>query len=393
MCAVGVPVPGASWRIAMNQSVLSNSPHSQNNFDLVRLFAAIQVVIAHVIRFMPGLRNDGLTDALSLFPGVPIFFFISGFLISGSWQRNPNIAAYTAGRALRIFPALWVAVCFSFLLLLVFYPAPMQDNAGTAAVWMLMQLSFLQSWNPEFLRAYGTGLVNPALWTIPVELAFYVTLPLLYWLGMRLGKLRAVLVAAAVVSFVIFYFAINVLHPDDANVALLRKVLTVSPASFIVWLWMFLLGVFAQLEFSWLKGVVAGRFPLFAVVALMVGALSLGIDAPPWLHLPGNEIGLLNALTICAASLSFAYSYPGLAQRWLKGFDLSYGMYLFHMPVVNALIAAGIVGIAGGAIAMLTTFVCAMLSWTLIERVALRHKSRFQKMLATLLRLPAKVAL
>jgi peptidoglycan/LPS O-acetylase OafA/YrhL len=356
--------------------------HSRNNFDLVRLFAAAQVVVVHVVGVMPGLRNDPLLLALSLFPGVPIFFFISGFLIGGSWRRNPSVAAYAAGRALRIFPALWVAGLFTLTMLLLFYTEPMRDNAGTAAFWVLTQFSFLQSWNPQFLRGYGYGVANPVLWTIPVELSFYVVLPLLCLLGLRLRRLRGVLAAAAVLSFVVFYLVINRLDPVDPDVALLRKVFTVSPASFVTWLWMFLLGALAQLEFGRLRQIVSNRFPLFAAIALGVGALSLVVDAPPWLHLPGNEIGLVNALTTSAACLSFAYSYPGLAQRWLRGFDLSYGIYLFHMPIVNALMASGVVGLPGAAIVGAGTLVCAWLSWTQIERRALGHKKRLEAFLS-----------
>jgi peptidoglycan/LPS O-acetylase OafA/YrhL len=366
---------------------------NHNNFDLVRLIAALQVVVIHVIHEMPGLQNDFLVKALSLFPGVPIFFFISGYLIGGSWQRNPHLASYISNRALRIFPALWVAVFFSLVMLIVFYATPMRENIGTSLMWLVMQVTFLQSWNPPFLRGYGTGLVNPALWTIPVELSFYVVLPLLYMLGERLRRLRLVLWGAATLSFVIFYFVINQLDPANPSQTLARKVLTVSPASFVTWLWMFLIGVLAQAEGERLRSLVRGRFPLFAVIAVAVGSLSLWVDIPPFLHLPGNEIGLLNALTLSAACLSFAYSYSGLAQRWLRGFDLSYGIYLFHMPIVNALIMANVVGWWGGVSVMVGTLTCAFLSWTFVERVALRHKSRVQEVLTNRFRLPAKVVL
>lgn len=366
---------------------------SQNNFDMVRLFAALQVVLVHVLYEMPGLYNGLLVKTLSLFPGVPIFFFISGYLIGGSWQRNPNLASYISSRALRIFPALWVAVLFTLVMLLVFYAVPLSQNMGTAVMWLVMQLTFLQSWNPEFLRGYGIGVANAALWTIPVELSFYVVLPLLYMLGQRLRRPRLVLWAGAALSFVIFYLVINHLDSSDARQNLVRKVFTLSPASFITWLWMFLIGVLAQFEGERVRAIVRDRFPLFGGLALAVGLLSQWVDFPPFLHLPGNEVGLLNALTLSAACLSFAYSYAGLAHRWLRGFDLSYGIYLFHIPIMNALIMAGVVGLQGGALVFVGTLICAFLSWTLVERVALRHKSRFQEILISRFRLPTKVAL
>lgn len=363
------------------QPLPASADHSRNNFDLVRLFAAVQVVVVHLVSMMPGLRDEPLLRALSLFPGVPIFFFISGFLISGSWLRNQDAAAYVAARALRIFPALWVSCLFTLGLLLWLYPGPMRDNATAAAAWMMMQMSFLQSWNPEFLRGYGSGVANPVLWTIPVELSFYVVLPLLMMLGQKLRRPRGVLLGAAAASFAVFHVVINCIDPSDPSLGLLRKVLFVSPASFVTWLWMFLLGALAQSAFRRLRPLVADQSLAWGGLALAVGALSLVFDLPPWLHLPGNQIGLLNALTLGAACLSFAYSWPGLAARCLRGHDLSYGIYLFHMPIANALIATGIVGLLGAAITCAGTLVMAFLSWTCVERRALKHKKRVQAML------------
>ncbi|MFT3719908.1 acyltransferase family protein [Pseudorhodoferax sp.] len=352
--------------------------HSHNNFDLVRLFAATQVVLVHVVSWMPDLRHDGWLRVLSLFPGVPIFFFISGFLIGGSWRRNPNAPAYVASRVLRIFPALWVACLFNLVLLLLLFTGPLLDNLGTVVGWMAMQLSFLQSWNPPFLRTYGMGVANPVLWTIPVELAFYVVLPVLWVLGQRLARPRTVLLGTAGLSLLLCWWATDWLSPHDPHVEMLRKVMTVSPVSFVSWLWMFLLGVLAQLEFERLRPWVAGRAGRFLALAAAVGGLSLVVDLPPLLHLPGNEIGVLNALANGLACLAFAYSYPGLAARWLRGYDVSYGVYLYHMPICNALIVLGWAGWQGGALVLAGTAVCAVLSWVLVERRALALKGRLQ---------------
>ena len=80
-------------------------PHL-NNFDLLRLFAASQVAFIHVgdelhIEFSGWLL--GFRQFLDYFPGVPIFFVISGFLISASLDRNPNLRNYAINRCLRTF--------------------------------------------------------------------------------------------------------------------------------------------------------------------------------------------------------------------------------------------------------------------------------------------------
>jgi peptidoglycan/LPS O-acetylase OafA/YrhL len=51
-----------------------------NNFDLIRLAAAAQVAVLHVTAYLsPDFNESALGRLLEAFPGVPIFFFISGF--------------------------------------------------------------------------------------------------------------------------------------------------------------------------------------------------------------------------------------------------------------------------------------------------------------------------
>ncbi len=53
-------------------------------------------------------------------------------------------------------------------------------RSTTFWAWLAGQVSFLQFFNPEQFRGFGIGVANGALWTITVELQFYVFIPLLY---------------------------------------------------------------------------------------------------------------------------------------------------------------------------------------------------------------------
>lgn len=59
----------------------------QNNFDLLRLVAATQVALLHGMDHL-GVPHNPVTQVLAWLPGVPAFFFISGFLISASKGRQ-----------------------------------------------------------------------------------------------------------------------------------------------------------------------------------------------------------------------------------------------------------------------------------------------------------------
>ena len=120
-------------------------------------------------------------DALMMLPGVPVFFVISGFLIAKSYEKNPaDLAGYFWRRGLRIFPALWVCLIFTLVV-----SAPSDFLARTSCLsktffaWLAGQVSFFQFYNPEHFRGFGIGVANGALWTITVELQFYVFVPIL----------------------------------------------------------------------------------------------------------------------------------------------------------------------------------------------------------------------
>src|SRR5689334_19790981 len=80
-----------------------------NNFDLLRILAATQVLVVHSARHL-GLAKPPWWWLLEAFPGVPIFFAISGFLIAASYERSSTLRNYARNRFLRICPGLWCCV-------------------------------------------------------------------------------------------------------------------------------------------------------------------------------------------------------------------------------------------------------------------------------------------
>src|SRR5690348_4770379 len=94
-----------------------------NNFDAVRLLAALSVVFSHSFLIAEGseasewfVRVTGNQCVLGLV-GVFVFFIISGYLVTESWCRNPLPAGFALRRALRIYPGLLVNVLVCALLI------------------------------------------------------------------------------------------------------------------------------------------------------------------------------------------------------------------------------------------------------------------------------------
>jgi peptidoglycan/LPS O-acetylase OafA/YrhL len=332
----------------------------RNNFDLLRLIAALQVAVVHGLHHL--LHAPRAVEAIiNTVPGVPVFFVISGFLISRSYERS-DLRTFTVNRVLRIYPALWVNVVVSILFAASVFTIVASYTQISA--WLLAQFTILQFYNPDWLRGFGVGVLNGSLWSIPVELQFYIALPILYWLGWigHEKRFRVLLVASFVVytAFMFWDTRHRVIYSRMAGV-------TVVP-----YLFLFLLGVAAQRHFARLRPVLAGKALYW--IGGYAGASLLAYRAG--LNASGNLLNPALVLIMTGMILSCAYTCPSLADRMLRRNDISYGLYIYHMPVFNGFIAFGLTGTITGLVGALAVAVaCAALSWFLIERHALKLKS------------------
>jgi peptidoglycan/LPS O-acetylase OafA/YrhL len=337
---------------------------TRNNFDLVRLFAAYEVVIVHAGRCLQVLPERVL-HCFEFFAGVPIFFFISGFLISASWERNPKLSNFARNRFLRICPALWTAFAFSLVLIVSLGSVHVGEHIGTLLLWALAQTTFLQSWNPQFLRAWGIGVANGALWTIPVEMSFYAAIPILYFLGRRFKAIDILVVVVAGLSFGLQYWTqLTSALPSE----FVRKAIFITP---LPWVGMFCVGIFAQRHIAKIYPLVAGRLPQFLVAYLAVAIVSSFVPGYPLIGSAGNSIALLSYGLLCATVLAAAYTGRDTAERLLHRNDISYGVYVYHLPCINAAMAIGLPGVAAFACVLVAVPALAVLSWHYIERPCL----------------------
>ena len=347
---------------------------SENNFDLIRLVAALEVAVRHCYVHLVSERLPAwLEYPLSLVPGVPIFFFLSGYLISRAWERSPSTSDYFRNRALRLFPALWACVALSVVILFASgYLATVQWSPLGITAWIACQGTVVQFWNPGFLREFGTGAVNGSLWSISVEIQFYVATCVAYTLLRRLSPVRITIalavLAAAFSLFNVFGGLIEEQLVTLPRGELLQKAYKVT---LLPWFFMFLLGAVAQRTSGlFVPALIQYRW---SVVAMYVGALLLDFHA--WGMPTGNEIPAYLVPLMGCMVLTAAYWRPGIAERLLRRNDISYGVYIHHMPLVNLLLYLGPTGPVGSFwLALTGTLAFATLSWRFVERPFLRRK-------------------
>lgn len=315
---------------------------SGNNFDAIRLVAALHVMFIH------SLDHFGFSSAATAilpFPSVPIFFFISGYLVAASYSTSTGIRNYAEKRIARICPCLWVGTAITALSIFAFYPI----GSGQLLLWAIAQMTGATFWNPDFLRGYGVGVVNGSMWALVVELALYALIPLLTML-----RSRALLILG-LASFA----CLGVMGTLPWNLA--HKLLFVSP---LPWAGMFIAGLLVQRH----RIRTAGMAPFFVFVFVGVCALSAAYPIPGLLRFEPLAFGLVNFLLLAAAIMALAHSKV----RIRLPVDLSFGLFFYHMPVVNALIEQGLSGTSGLLLAVPISITLAIASAYLVERPALR---------------------
>ena len=151
----------------------------------IRAVAALLVVATHAA-YTTGKYTHGYVGLLysRLEIGVPIFFVLSGFLLFRPWVRaaatggpDPSVRRYAWHRVRRIMPAYAVTVLAAFALYHFHEAGP---NPGHTWIGLLRNLTLTQLYTDNYDYGYlHQGLTQ--MWSLAVEVSFYVALPLLSW--------------------------------------------------------------------------------------------------------------------------------------------------------------------------------------------------------------------
>ncbi|MDN3920473.1 acyltransferase family protein [Roseateles violae] len=337
-----------------------------NNFNLIRLIAAGAVVLGHSFVLSSGtVRSDPLWRLVGMEIGtvaVDVFFVISGFLVTASLLGRDSLVDFFWGRALRIFPGLWL------MLLLCVFVLGVGMSTLSAAQYLadprtyryLLKCATLLG-GVEF-RLPGLfesnpyhGAVNGSLWSMPYEIKMYLGLALI-WAGASLlnRRWRQRWLAAAAVLAVIA----AVLHAllDGGQGGVWRN--------HFVWL----AGMFASGAAAYLL-----RARIVLSTRLLFGGLALlGLGA-----LLGGRVFLLSyLLTLPYLILYLAHVPGGRVRKFNRLGDYSYGLYIYSFPVQQLLLAL-LPGLSAAQLFATSASLALMLaaaSWHGCERPALAHK-------------------
>ncbi len=290
---------------------------------------------------------------------VPMFFALSGFLVTGSAFRTRSIQTFLAFRVLRIVPALAVEVSLSAILLGAMFTTLDLSTYYTSAGFVRYFgniAGFVEFYLPGvFQNSNVRGVVNNSLWTLPAEFFCYAIM-----IGLMASRIAY---NRRIFSFLFIAFTVGML----ASIYVLDQ----SPkhGNQPVWLivYYFFAGVFF---FHWRDRI---PFSTLGTVAAGLIAFALIYVKAPLVFVPF----FLTYFTIGLGVCSFP-ALPILARN-----DFSYGIYLYGFPISQAV--NQVIGRSGlsqpvlRGVALLITVAFAVISWNFLERHALAQKKRFVK--------------
>lgn len=282
----------------------------RNDIQIFRGVAVIFVVLYHL---RVGIFASG-------FLGVDVFFVISGFLMQRLYGDNSNPLSFYSRRARRLLPAYFATIAATlaaayFVTLPVEYEQVVQQAEFAAA--FASNIGFWMQ-NSYFAHTEFNPLLH--LWSLGVELQFYLILPAMVALN---RKFRWSTLSLTAISLVACLAAVTISPKLSFFMMPLR-------------VWEFGLGMLVaqrpEQDGRW-------QWPSLLCAAGILAVPALPVDGEALSVFWGHPAGAALLVTLCTAGL-LAFRLPSqMVDSWIgialqRLGDISYSVYLAHFPVI-----------------------------------------------------------
>lgn len=360
--------------------------------DVLRLCAFLFVFFTHRLDLAPiDEAKNYWAYHLSLIGvfGVPLFFFLSAFLITELLCKEQeqsgtiSVKSFYIRRMLRIWPLYFI---FFFGMVAITH---LTDKFGHISPSVQLSFSlFSGNWYITFNGWLPSYPINP-LWSISVEEQLYILLPLIIYFTTKRGLKIFSIIALAIAYITIFYYA-------SRPTASFSGEWTNSFVQFQFFAAGILLSVYMR---DWQPNWhIAIRMLLFltGIICWLIASIVCGIhaDAPHLSSIPQAIIGWFLILTgVICYFLSFYGSREKYMPKVLRYLGrISYGMYVFHITMfwlvyqifkVEVTDFSKKIGLydwkneVGFVIAFFATVIIAIMSHSFLEKPFLQLKKRF----------------
>jgi len=326
-----------------------------NNFDILRLLAAIGVIVGHAYAIAPQPpHQDGIGKLLHFdYSGslaVKFFFFLSGMLVTNSILSNSATFQFLVKRAFRIFPALLVCLLVAvFIIGPIFTKLPLSEYFSSPDTWNYIKKNFLLTdlqWKLTGVFSDSKYGLNGCLWTLPYEVLCYLYLAIIGGLALLKNKWVANILFITIIG-------VAILAPQN-----LPAFFSQNPDSYLLPACFAFGALFAKN-----KEMISINFSTFVLLWLLIIISNT--------HTPVYQFIFYITFfysTVYIASLSFIIKYLKLP------FDASYGVYVYGFMIqqcVHALFPnMGVHGNQNTAIPIAVGM--GILSWYFIEKPSIK---------------------
>lgn len=319
---------------------------AENCFDLLRLYSAFYVMTLHIMRHV---RLREVSPVFDWWNGVVVLFCISGFLVPASMERSKGTLEFLKKRVLRIIPSLWVCIIVGIIIAALFCGFTLNKQFVT---WFLGQLVFIRDLpQPEFINNFGIGNFQANLWTMIFTVQFYIITAVIYKFMKNRKMWVWIFVLALAMVFNIAVPYLQEILPETG-----RKIIS---HSCLPYFYIYFAGWFMYRYREKLVPVLA-RTKILCVILFVLRALycdKFGVRV-------GEYQDMVLVLLLCMMTIGFGYSFGKIRFK----FDLSYGLYLYHMVVVDIFVQTGLVGSMKYVAAVyVISLLCALVSHYLVD--------------------------
>lgn len=333
----------------------------QNNYDFLRVFAALSIMFSHSF----DLLNNGRYEPLRIltngrvgfsFVGLCVFFSISGYLIAKSAERSASLKNYLWKRLLRIQPLL-VVTCLLMVLAMgpLYTELPVKQYFLTDSTWAyfrnILPVFGLQFTLPGvFLNNVAEAGVNGSLWTLIVEERLYLFICILFLFRKNRFSFLIYLILPINILYLInrFYFGSSLIAYFNTG-AFFYALIFLNAAGLY----------FLRINFS-------KHLNLYLIVS--AGMVLIGLNFPflDFIYFLATPF-LVNSI----AQIKWVTNKSG------KYGDFTYGIYVFAFPVQQMLVASHVVSSPWQLLlySIISVVPLSILSWHLIEKRFLKLKS------------------
>ncbi|MBD2701842.1 acyltransferase [Spirosoma sp. BT702] len=333
----------------------------KNNFDLIRFVFAFTVLLRHLIELTEENRITCLQNYFDSYTSVTGFFIISGYLITKSYKRTNSLPSYLQKRFRRILPAYILFVFLASIFLSLLSNLSLSSYFTNRQLYFyflsnLFFLNFLQPTLPGVFVSNPQPAVNGALWTIKVELLFYLSLPVLLYYIDRCKSYNRIIILAFLywLSLIYKYYLSN--SGNDFLLFLSRQ----TPGFYCY----FVCGI----SFYYYRNFYLKKIRTYLLI------LSISIFSMEYFM----NIEVLRPICFTVILIYVAYNFP-VFNNFGKYGDFSYGIYIYHFPIIQVFIHYNMLKenklYPGMALLIFTVLIVAILSWNFIEKPWLKRKT------------------